>query len=1014
MAYPTEYGGDLWIARHIAGGGRTKMLFVQDSTLTDAGIFQRWMKWWRLPKVTGTWVTRPSLSFNQPANNAFLTSNLAVAKGGAGVLGGTQNYAASGTSSEAVFNGGTVPASDGGNTSQYGLFRHTMHRATVAPAAASPVESADSIVWKGDWIADAYARGATVKGQAYVLKHPAGENQNAFYLQLRGGTSTVAVPVTGVASPYSAHAVARTLAKESLVIPTWSFVQTQPYVLEARVKFGTVTTSGASHLTVATGFTTEETDGFEGMAISTGGEQVSTYVSTSNFAAATWADLATMGFNAAWIACSINSSPFAITQGWRDDLQTLINRVRTGIGPNGMLILVAQHNVGYGGLNPHQPSYNQALYDAALANSPCLFLNLYDTSGSIVSQYQNITQAWQSGNLYHPGDVVTSGGSMYAAKAQTSGTTAPGTRSTGRSTARRRRSASSRRRPARRRPRPPAWPPPRPRARRACSTTSAPARSRARAAAAGPGRPAGEFAAASARPASGARARCRSTTCSSRSRSTPRRRPTRCSGRSPARSASRSPGRGSSPRGSRSTPAWRTRWPDPHMAEFDAIFHCTYGGEAFQLKDYVLTSETTFGPGGKRTGTKVRVTGTGYVEATDAADLTAKLESIREAFQVDGADLVITGLGGGVQVEILAAQTTKSGPHVERFELGESAGWPALVKPVSFAIFADQPTLGTGGVPVDTYAVTTATRSDRLRQIGYAGELSGPDASAHFRTVVLPQRFALFGLVPPPGSTGGTGGTGGGGAGGGGTGPTPSSGQAGRWVPDYEDEVNDAGDVLRYRMTFTELEEAIPAAYLDAEIGVVDFEYTFSADRDDQMRLVETRQYDVLLTGNGYTLVRQLRPEPPIVVLRESVRHTSYRERRVQATFVTLAAGDGNDLLEWRQTVSYDRTEDPVFQAVEYEGLPPVLLRKIRPVQRARQSGRAVGLGKFPKAPPPVWGTANYAASPRVERNDLSNFEKETTWTYEYVFNGAVPRVELDLIDRPTPPASPGFDTQTV
>lgn len=424
------------------------------------------------------------------------------------------------------------------------------------------------------------------------------------------------------------------------------------------------------------------------------------------------------------------------------------------------------------------------------------------------------------------------------------------------------------------------------------------------------------------------------------------------------------------------------------MAEFDLIFKCSYGSAAFQLVDYALVSEGTFAQSGARTGTRVRVSGAGYVAAASPADLTGKLKDVRDAFQLDGRDLVITGLGGAVQLQVLAAQSLRGGPHVERFEFGESMRWPALVKPVTFQIFADQPKVTTEGLPVDTYTVTTATRADGLRQIGYGGDLSGEGASDHWRQVVLPERLRLFGI-----------------------GPGAAPALAGRWVPDYEEEVNEAGDVVRYRLTFTELKEPIPTAYLDPAIAAADFEYTKTTTRDDQMRLVTTSTYDVLLVGSVDAMLTALRPQPPIVVVSESLRWTNYRERRVQASFVTLASGDGNGLLDWRQTLEVDGREEPVLHVVEYDGLPPALLRRLFPVQRARQSGRAVGVGKYPTPAAPFF-PQNFSAPRRVVRNDLSNFEKETTWAYEYVFNGAVPNVALADLDRPHPPdEAPGFDT---
>lgn len=414
------------------------------------------------------------------------------------------------------------------------------------------------------------------------------------------------------------------------------------------------------------------------------------------------------------------------------------------------------------------------------------------------------------------------------------------------------------------------------------------------------------------------------------------------------------------------------------MAQFDAIFKCSYGGAGVQLQDYALAEEATFGPNGRRTGTKVKVSGRGYVEGDSESDFATKLAAVRAAFKLSGLDLRITGLDGRTEVEALAARASSGGPHVERFNFAEQSQWPALVKPVTFTIGADQPSLeGDENTPVDAYTVTTSTRTDQLRKIAYAGQIAGPAASNHFLTVVLPARLAAF--------------------------------PADRWVPDYEQEVNDLGDVVRYRLTFTELANAIPAAYqaVDANgvaaIGVRDMEFTFSTDRDEQMRLVEVHAYDVLLTGNVFTLLAQVRPATGRLV-RESVRFTNYREKRLAATFTILKSAEGNDLLDWRQTLSIDGRENAVLTAVEYEGLPPVLLRKFFPVQRARQAGRAVGLGKFPKPPGPVFGTANYGANPRVEHNDLHNHEKETSWTYEFVFNGSVPTPTLADLGRPAAP----------
>lgn len=421
------------------------------------------------------------------------------------------------------------------------------------------------------------------------------------------------------------------------------------------------------------------------------------------------------------------------------------------------------------------------------------------------------------------------------------------------------------------------------------------------------------------------------------------------------------------------------------MAQYDAIFKCSYGGASLQLVDYSVAEEGILSSTGKRTNTRVKFAGRGYVEASSETDYETKLAAVRAAFEQSGLDLVVYGLSGKKEYECLAAQCVFGQPVVERMQFMEQGASAPLVKQISFAITATKLVLTPGGTPSETYEVTTAVRPDRLREITYSGQVIGIDAVTHFQTS-LAARFAQYGLQP--------------------TSPGAQTMEV-KWVPEYEQTVNDTGELLRYRVRFTELKVGISEARVD--LGIVNAELNIASDRDEQMRKVETWTYDVLSTGSDVgQMMTELRPTAAALqgglIVRESFQYTNYHELRLQATFNILRGGDGNELLEWNQVVTIDGTEAAILDPVEYEGLRTVLLLKRFPVQRARQSGRAIGLAKYPKAPDPIFGNVNYSANPRIERRVINQFELETTWSYEFVFNSNVPTVTLAQLTRPAAP----------
>lgn len=405
------------------------------------------------------------------------------------------------------------------------------------------------------------------------------------------------------------------------------------------------------------------------------------------------------------------------------------------------------------------------------------------------------------------------------------------------------------------------------------------------------------------------------------------------------------------------------------MAAFDSILKASIGSTSFQLMDYSVRETPVTKDGLGQTGTKVTVQGDGWVEAADAASLTAAIAAMLAGFRIVGKNVTITGLGGAVEYQLLAASCVDGGPFVEiEIQLQQQRG-EALVKPVRFT--ANGSTAPSGGTTnlVDQFKVETTTRPDELRGITYSGEVLGPGAVGQYVDGILPALLAQY----------------------------PDS----DWTHSDKFSTNAKQDKVDWQVTFVELAAPLPDA---VDATAVDGEGTIRREGDEQMRLVTEIGFDLLVEGDPTALLTSIRPTEG-VILKESSEITQFRERRLRASFTTLSGRDGNDLLNWEQTLEHEKEVTPL-RVVTYPNGEPVFILDVQPAY-VTQRGRAIGAGQYPQAPEPFWPD-QLVDRPKIIHTPLNAAEFQVEWMYRFVFRTAPDAAaQVALLARP---GSPEFE----
>lgn len=403
------------------------------------------------------------------------------------------------------------------------------------------------------------------------------------------------------------------------------------------------------------------------------------------------------------------------------------------------------------------------------------------------------------------------------------------------------------------------------------------------------------------------------------------------------------------------------------MAEtFDSLMHCSIGTAGFILTDRTFSREPIV-ENGVRTGSKVQIELTGEVVGANATTLAANLASLAAATDVDGTNCIIYQIGNVKEIELLGARCRKGGPHYTlKFDKQSSAS--ALRCPVSVRVEAETMPPGTGsGDPTDpdgfttTEKVKTATRPDGLLAIVIAGKLTGAGSTAYWEEVVRPfwqGKYSFLEWV---------------------------------WKTEVEPEYLDTG--LSYTISLEQIREPYPLVAAGAggvrPAIVVDGENTIRSERDEKGRFTSIDTWDLLLQcpdgwPDVWALVDLLRKsideEKPY---RERVEYTGYKEARLRCEFTRLRDnGDVPLLLDFAQSVEVPN-EQALYQIVEYDAAPPIMLARPYRGYTATQTGRATGNGEWPAVPPPLWPT-NLSDPPRIGREYGNLQERVITWSYSF------------------------------
>ena len=389
------------------------------------------------------------------------------------------------------------------------------------------------------------------------------------------------------------------------------------------------------------------------------------------------------------------------------------------------------------------------------------------------------------------------------------------------------------------------------------------------------------------------------------------------------------------------------------MAALDALLKCTYGTTSFQLSDYSYSEDPIITADLGRTGTKNSVSGKGWVEGTDAADFAAKLAEVRNGFRTWGQDLTITGLGGTTEVQILAAYCRDAGPHVSFKMLEQGSGTP-LIKEFEFtvqAITGQDFSGGGGGGAAVGYAVEV--KSDGLRRIKRRGVITQAGASAIYHNNVLPSMLASY----------------------------PAS----NWVATQSYDVDSRDTLLNYEISFEEIKEPFVTG---SQFEVLDGDWVQRVERNADHLLVFTISFDFAYSGDPQRLLVALRPTGKTIV-RERWQDQRYKDRRFTGEIVWVDSADMNNVADWEQSIEFDDGND-VLNSTVVPGRDPVLFYGSKPVRRAVQYGRAVGISRWVKAPSPFW-TARTSGPGKITYKKINDSQWETAWRYEFMFSEPVP-----------------------
>jgi hypothetical protein len=391
--------------------------------------------------------------------------------------------------------------------------------------------------------------------------------------------------------------------------------------------------------------------------------------------------------------------------------------------------------------------------------------------------------------------------------------------------------------------------------------------------------------------------------------------------------------------------------------DYSGLLSCSIAGAAsFEVITYEATVSPVVRPGMGHVADQVQVTITGQIQGADPADLSAKLADLAESV-ADGQNVIIDGLAGEPELQVLAARCLDGGPFLG---VKIADGPVALVKSITLTVTGGQLPAG-GQQGQNRYAVMTATRADGLRTVTWDGESLAPGGTSYFTGTVVAAFMQAYG---PP-----------------------------KWSVRVDYKTSQEGVIGRtgYQLVATEQFGELPD---NAGGQAVEGRITTRVERDEQMRKTSVFEFDLLLdrTADASATLASIRdglvngPEGSTsqrLILREAATIESLRENRLQASFTILESGWHDQLMNWSRTIRVTHDDQPAEEH-RYLGADPILVVMPKRLGKLTDTGSATGAGAFVKPPAELFDGLPHEQPPQETYVDLNEAEKQTSWERAY------------------------------
>jgi hypothetical protein len=391
--------GDTAIAKSLIETARN-VLILGDSTWTrDTLNLQR--AFYRAPRIR----TSVVLDLDPGLGGAV------IEKGGASSILTTQNYSPYGSAYEQPL---LSPAA--ADTAWHvNRVAQCTFRAKLRTGQNFPVWSANADTFNGSLISMVNANGGRVTVE--YLAYPGGETQSILFFQVLDE----AFNILATSTMFSTYAAANEYRSISVEVPSGG--SAIRLLVTVRQEGGTTCTSGAYLPVLAVRLEDVSTlsTNLHMTSVSYGGEDVPTYLSTSNFSNGAWARINALNLDCVIVALGINGFADISASTWESDCLALVAKIRA-TNANLPIIFTSETR-----LESPPSLFVPTLKDVVDATPNSILIETHNLFPAHSVLYQGWTAAWVTGSAYRSGDVVMHSGVMYCYRdaAESTTTTAP-------------------------------------------------------------------------------------------------------------------------------------------------------------------------------------------------------------------------------------------------------------------------------------------------------------------------------------------------------------------------------------------------------------------------------------------------------------------------------------------------------------------------------------------------------------------------------------------------------------